>query len=399
MVTDMDMVKKRKKVLLISGSNKPIPAIEGGAIEKLTEQLVEKNLSSDDNIELTVLSEGRNYFKKIQPNYYYYKKKYNYPKEIIRKIHNQIFFSKQYTNIKNNLLQSVKRLVKENHYDEIIVLNYGIYCIYIRKFYSGKISLFLHNDYLNRKSYKYKEVLNSVDQVISVSEFIEDKVRKIEKKPNIVDLSIVSNGIDLNLFKPEKDATKLSSLRKQLNLRESSIILLYSGRIDPTKGVKQLIRAFKRLGYENTVLLLVGEVSNKYRKDFYHSIRGMESQIKYVSSVAQDELVKIYQLADLCLIPSIVEESFCLVNIEAQACNLPVIATKSGALTKKFYGLKEMHIDNNELNLEANLVKAIQFFINNRIYLSSINYRENAMNYSVNQMYSQFINCVKGESS
>lgn len=379
---------RRKKVLLISGSSKPIPAVEGGAVESLTEKLIQNNKDNDE-VELFVLSESNDSMITRNPHYLFYPPKKSSLKEFSRKLHNLFFQTMKYTYIKQELLESLKVILEQKDFDEVIVLNYGVYCSKIRAFYNGKISLFLHNDYLNQQSYQYKQTLAATDRVISVSAFIENKVKSLMTSDEL-EFSIVENGIDLNQYIPISQEEK-ERLQKQLDLSGFQFVFLFSGRIDKSKGVRELVSAFKDFNQRDVVLIIAGAPAKSYKKQFLKSIEDNQVTVKYIGKQSQHNLVKYYQVADLCIIPSIVEESFCLVNIEAQACNTPVIATKSGALRDYYFGQKELSIEANRDNLRDELSKAMVFFKDNAKYLKTIDYRKHAKKYSVDHMYGQFL--------
>ena len=52
----------------------------------------------------------------------------------------------------------------------------------------------------------------------------------------------------------------------------------------------------------------------------------------WVGGLPYDDLVACYRNADLFVFPSVWEEPFGMPNIEAMACGVPVIATRSGGI-------------------------------------------------------------------
>ena len=58
---------------------------------------------------------------------------------------------------------------------------------------------------------------------------------------------------------------------------------------------------------------------------------GVSEVVKFVPPTSRAELVKWFQAASVCVVPSH-SESFGLVAIEAQACGTPVIAARVGGL-------------------------------------------------------------------
>ena len=60
--------------------------------------------------------------------------------------------------------------------------------------------------------------------------------------------------------------------------------------------------------------------------------RALCKNVRVLGFVPDDNLPKLYNYADITLIPSITMESFGITVIESLACSTPVIATKVGAL-------------------------------------------------------------------
>ncbi|HEX3245399.1 MAG TPA: glycosyltransferase [Chloroflexota bacterium] len=118
--------------------------------------------------------------------------------------------------------------------------------------------------------------------------------------------------------------------------------LLFAGRITPEKGPDQAIDVAAALGQS---LLLVGEIYD--RKYFEQVIAprvsierewSMRSQVPhgatYIGSRTRSELLVVMSHARGVLMPSLWDEPFGLVGIEAQATGTPVVAYRRGGLTE-----------------------------------------------------------------
>jgi glycosyltransferase involved in cell wall biosynthesis len=110
----------------------------------------------------------------------------------------------------------------------------------------------------------------------------------------------------------------------------------------PEKGPDQAIDVAQALGQP---LLLVGEIYD--RKYFEHAIRprvGIEREWRvksevprgatYIGSRSRSELLELMSHARGLLMPSVWDEPFGLVGIEAQAAGTPVVAYRRGGLTE-----------------------------------------------------------------
>lgn len=148
---------------------------------------------------------------------------------------------------------------------------------------------------------------------------------------------LISPGVDHAMFRPG-DREKA---RRELGITRRNV-LLFVGRLQPLKGADTAIRALAILRQvdskmRDTELLIVGGPSGvdpeKERSRLYSLCRslGVEAFVRFAGAQPQSSLPAFYQSADVCLVPS-ATESFGLVALEAQACGVPVVASRAGGL-------------------------------------------------------------------
>ncbi len=145
-------------------------------------------------------------------------------------------------------------------------------------------------------------------------------------------IGVVPCGVNLDLFSP-MEATRA---RQQLGLDHNEILLLYVGRLAPSKGVDRLLEAMGFLRPRKGVRLLIvggdGDQPHSFQdltKRYKNSKTG--NRVVFVGRIEQEELPTYYSAADLLVVPSRYE-SFGLVALEALACGTPVVATGVGAM-------------------------------------------------------------------
>jgi len=143
-------------------------------------------------------------------------------------------------------------------------------------------------------------------------------------------IRVVPCGVNLDLFRPIDKARAL----RHLGFNGESIIL-FVGRIDPLKGIDNLLRAIAYLDRKNLKLVVVGgdeesQPELKSLKALSRSLR-IHDSIAFRGLVKQEMLPYFYSAADVCVIPSYYE-SFGLVALESLACGTPVVATKVGCV-------------------------------------------------------------------
>jgi D-inositol-3-phosphate glycosyltransferase len=143
-------------------------------------------------------------------------------------------------------------------------------------------------------------------------------------------VSIIPCGVNLDIFRPIDKARAL----RHLGLNGEKIIL-FVGRIDPLKGIKNLLTAMSYLKRRRLRLVIIG--GDEQSQPEVQKLKSLARELQIQDSVAFHGLVEqgilpyFYSAADLCVIPSYYE-SFGMVALESLACGTPIVAAKVGCL-------------------------------------------------------------------
>ena len=109
----------------------------------------------------------------------------------------------------------------------------------------------------------------------------------------------------------------------------------FVGRLEPEKGVSDLIRAFSMVPRPSS-LRLVGEGSGRSALEALVKQLGLESHVVFRGAVASDRIGEEYRRIDLLVLPSrttpVWKEQFGRVLVEAMATGVAVIGSDSGAI-------------------------------------------------------------------
>nr|WP_275691059.1 glycosyltransferase family 4 protein [Paenibacillus aceris] len=111
--------------------------------------------------------------------------------------------------------------------------------------------------------------------------------------------------------------------------------VLFAGRLIKRKGLKQLINAIylARKKVPGLKLLIAGgEQSKGYKAALQRKARRLSVPAKFLGNVPHRNIHEVYGLADCFVCPSQRHEAFGLVNVEAMASGLPVIASANGGI-------------------------------------------------------------------
>ena len=158
----------------------------------------------------------------------------------------------------------------------------------------------------------------------------------INKKKGIVFGNGSISGVDIKKFNTRLN---IGALRKKYGIPRNDLIILYIGRLNPDKGIMDLIKSFNILkkNHKNLSLIFVGfedgikiseiksNIEKKFKKNFYY--------FKYSSNPEH-----FMRLSDILCIPSY-REGFGQVIIEAAGCGTPSIVSN-------IYGLKDSIVNN-----------------------------------------------------
>ncbi|BCG56886.1 glycosyltransferase family 4 protein [Paenibacillus sp. URB8-2] len=144
-------------------------------------------------------------------------------------------------------------------------------------------------------------------------------------------LAVVPLGADLSRFTPLPEAE-----RRQLRLEYGlprRFTVLFVGRIIPRKGLPVLMRAVAILGRRLPVhLVIAGTGKPGYVRSLKKLARRLRLSVSFMGGIPHEDIHRIYQIADCLVCPSQRHESFGLVNVEAMASGLPVIASNNGGI-------------------------------------------------------------------
>jgi Glycosyltransferase len=143
-------------------------------------------------------------------------------------------------------------------------------------------------------------------------------------------IKIVYNPIDPKEFSPEGTVALPSDGR---------LTVLFVGRLEGRKGIKYLIDAVPETvaAYPNVRIVVLGDDTNNgegqrsVKAELEKSLKehGCSKHVEFVDRVPLSELAAYYRSADICIVPSLYDNSpySCL---EAMSCGKPVIGTSSG---------------------------------------------------------------------
>jgi glycosyltransferase involved in cell wall biosynthesis len=141
-------------------------------------------------------------------------------------------------------------------------------------------------------------------------------------------VTVIYEGID-GAFRRMDEGDALDSVRARYDLPEKFILTV--GTLEPRKNLPFLIDAYQRycsVSGSRWGLVIVGRTG--WNSDSI-SLSFTQGQIIRTGFVPQPDLVALYNLADVFVLPSLYE-GFGLPPLEAMACGCPVVVSQRGSL-------------------------------------------------------------------
>ncbi len=193
--------------------------------------------------------------------------------------------------------------------------------IVLPEFLGGKAK-YLYAKFLMRQA------LRRASHIFTVS---ENSKKDIQKYFDIQDdkISITYNAIDDDFR--VKDKTEIEYLYNKYSIPRDKKLLLYVGNLKPHKNLSALLKAMKELNRDDVYLLLVGKAFKSIDLDEQENQMGIKDRVIHTGMVSKEELIDLYNLADLFVFPSLYE-GFGIPPLEAMACGTPVIAADNSSI-------------------------------------------------------------------
>lgn len=133
---------------------------------------------------------------------------------------------------------------------------------------------------------------------------------------------VVFNGIDTTLFRPVAPDPQVRATYG------AGPLLLFVGRLQPWKGVETAIRALVDMPAAR--LLIAGSGEDRPRLERITAELGLGERVVFLGMIERAALPRLYSSVDLLLATSHASETFGIGPVEAQACGLPVVASRFG---------------------------------------------------------------------
>lgn len=178
--------------------------------------------------------------------------------------------------------------------------------------------------------------LKLCNRILANSQFTRSSLIKKGIEPDKID--VLPIAIDTNKYKSKMDDKQA---KKQMGFCDHKVIL-FVGRKCPEKGPQVLIKALPKIVKHNpnTIAILVGpdysfaKKSYTYTKFLMEEAKRLdvETHIIFKGFTSENVLEQFYNAADVLVFPSVWQEPFGKVILEAMSFGKPVVASNVGGV-------------------------------------------------------------------
>jgi glycosyltransferase involved in cell wall biosynthesis len=171
-------------------------------------------------------------------------------------------------------------------------------------------------------------------------------------------LHVVYNGLHERFRRRISDYKVLSEARSHFGFTWS-VTILHVGKCTFYKNIEGIIKSLALLpdGLRNHVhFVKVGEDFTQAQRNLIHRL-GLSERVHFLGQLSVEDLVLLYNVADLLLFPSLYE-GFGWPPLEAMACGTPVVCSDRGSL-KEVVGEAALMVNPEDPKSIANSVESI----------------------------------------
>ena len=146
----------------------------------------------------------------------------------------------------------------------------------------------------------------------------------------IHNIRVIRNAVEVNC-KGERVKTLREATRRIFGIRDTEILLGFSGRLSVEKGIPVLLEALAALIYEGlpVKLMIIGDGSERSNIDNLVTSKGLKERVVFTGF--REDAQELLSALDFFILPSFTEGTP-MALLEAMAWGLPVVATAVGEI-------------------------------------------------------------------
>ena len=371
-------------ITLIMGSVFPVPAVKGGAVENLIENIAKAH-EKEKKVNLNIICAydfnaekiAKEKFKNTNFNYIKVGKINKFIDQCISFVATKIFHKKNvmaYSYIFQRLgyYRKTSNLLHKKDFGKIILENStGLYLAlkwkknYLK--YAGRYYYHCHNKV--NMDFGCIDIIEKTNKFISVSDYMGKDLQNFSDRIKNKKFVTLKNIIDYEKFEKNITETEKNILKNKYHIDSNEKVIIFVGRLTEEKGIKQLLMAINDVTYKNFKLLIVGsyffntKVRSDFEKELDELVNKNKERIIFTGYINYNQIYQLYKISDFAVLPSMWDEPAGLTIQEAEACGLPAITTNSGGIPEYVINGSSIIIKKDE-NIVENLKTEIENLLN-----------------------------------
>ena len=362
-------MKMNPRVAVITSGYLPVPNVLGGAVEALDMMMVREN-EKTTNFEFTVFSSWAPGVDEVIRDGAFQHTDFRFIKTpmLVKAADRCIYWAAKYIFRKKKLMsyryiaqrlwyirKVAKALSKDDAsgktpFDKVMIENHATLFMTMQKYgnaerYADKVYYHLHNEVTN--DFGCKHEIAQVKKVLGVSNYIVETLDRFLREHGESGLkpeqkAVWRNGVDTSRFGSDEAKHKAKAFHTKYGISDDDIVFLFSGRLTPEKGAEELLEAFAQVVDQvpNAKLVVAGAFffNSNIKSPFEQKLHDLASQpqikgrIVFTGFVDYNDMPALYEMADVCVLPSIWDDPAPLAVIESLVSGKPLITTKSGGI-------------------------------------------------------------------
>ncbi|MEM9018760.1 MAG: glycogen synthase [Verrucomicrobiota bacterium] len=177
-----------------------------------------------------------------------------------------------------------------------------------------------------------KTAIEMADAIVAVSQETRNDILRLFDVPE-ERVPVIYNGIDPEEYRPTFSAETLT----KYGIDPETPFVLFVGRITRQKGIVHLVNAIRHLDPGSQAVLCAGapdtpEIAAEMQEAVATTRTNFEGKIVWIEEMLPaNEKIHLYSHASVFCCPSIYEP-FGIINLEAMACETPVVASAVGGM-------------------------------------------------------------------
>ena len=405
------------KIAIITSGYMPVPASLGGAVECLDDFLINEN-EIQGKCKIIVFSSYEEKAEKIAQTLRNTDVIFIKTPKIVKvgdwfiyhivkclKPHSQTM-SYRYILKRLFFINCVSKMLNSMDFDRVMIENHATLLMTMKKHknykkYEGKYIYHLHNE--QKSLYGCEEVLANIKRVVTVSEYISSCICEKVPKLNKNSVKVWRNCVDNKRFGSAEAKRMAIKKRCELNIKEDEKVVLFTGRLSPEKGIKELLQAFAMVHSTKAKLVIAGgylsgdsKVSNAYEDELKILAKKNKDRIIFTGFINYSEIPSLYEMANVVVIPSIWNDPAPLTVIETITSGVPLITTDSGGITE-YANERCAIIIKRDNELVSNIATAIDKLVDDDALRRKMS--EEALliskNWTIAEYYNRFLECIQ----